>query len=108
MTAFSVRKEAGSGQVRIWADGAELFPGLVLAPGSLDSMVSLRSRNMYEADFEGTLVLEKLAETGRVEEFFDAVDADDFGKAKALLKRAGVDAETIAIVMRKMAAGEEP
>lgn len=62
---------------------------------------------MDESDFEGTLVLEKLAEIGRVDAFFEAVDADDFGRAKALMKRAGVDSETIAIVLRKMEDSEE-
>ena len=61
---------------------------------------------MEEADFEGTLVLEKLAEMGEVESFFDAVDSDDFRKAAALMKRAGVDATTIAVVLRKMANSE--
>lgn len=61
---------------------------------------------MDESDFEGTLVLEKLAEIGKVDAFFEAVDADDFGRAKALMKRAQIDAETIAIVLRKMAIGE--
>jgi hypothetical protein len=32
---------------------------------------------MDESDFEGTLVLERLAEIGRVEDFFDAIDSDD-------------------------------
>lgn len=57
---------------------------------------------MNESDFEGTLVLEKLAEIGKVDAFFEAVDADDFGKAKALLKKAQVDSQTIAMVLRKM------
>lgn len=58
---------------------------------------------MDESDFEGTLVLEKLAEIGCVEEFFDAVDSDDFKKAKSLMKRAAIDSETIAVVLKKMA-----
>lgn len=58
---------------------------------------------MDEADFEGTLVLEKLAEIGEVDAFFDAVDADDPKRAAALMRRAKVDAETIAVVLRKMA-----
>lgn len=58
---------------------------------------------MDEDDFEGTLVLEKLAEIGKVEEFFAAIDSDDFNKAKALLKKANVDAKSIAIVLQKMA-----
>ena len=57
---------------------------------------------MDESDFEGTLVLEKLAEIGQVDAFFEAIDADDFGKAKTLMKRANVDSQTIAIVLRKM------
>ncbi|MBL9027571.1 MAG: hypothetical protein JNL21_35595 [Myxococcales bacterium] len=57
---------------------------------------------MDEADFEGTLVLEQLAEIGRLEDFFDAVDADDVGRAVRLMRRANVDATTIATVVRKM------
>ncbi|HXT99745.1 MAG TPA: hypothetical protein VN903_02045 [Polyangia bacterium] len=57
---------------------------------------------MDEADFEGTLVLEQLAAIGKVEEFFDAIDADDVGRATQLMKRANVDASTIATVVRKM------
>ena len=57
---------------------------------------------MDESEFEGTLVLEKLAEIGKVEAFFDAIDSDDFDRAKALMKRANVDAETIAVVLKKM------
>ena len=40
---------------------------------------------MKEDDLEGTLVLEKLAEIGKVDAFFEAVDSDDFGKAQALM-----------------------
>jgi hypothetical protein len=57
---------------------------------------------MDESDFEGTLVLEKLAEIDRLEDFFEAIDADDFGRAKSLMKKAGVDSDTIAIVLKKM------
>lgn len=58
---------------------------------------------MDEKDFEGTLVLEKLAEINQVEHFFDAVDADDFQKAKRLMSKAGIDNQTIQIVLQKMA-----
>ena len=58
---------------------------------------------MDEQDFEGTLVLEKLAEIGAVDAFFEAIDADDPERAAALMKRANVDARTMAIVLRKMA-----
>lgn len=57
---------------------------------------------MDEKDFEGTLVLEQLAAIGRVEDFFDAIDADDIERATLLMKRAKIDADTIAIVVRKM------
>ncbi len=57
---------------------------------------------MDESDFEGTLVLEKLAEINQVDDFFDAIDSDDFTKAQILMKRAKVDAETISIVLMKM------
>lgn len=57
---------------------------------------------MDESHFEGTLVLEKLAQIGKLDDFFEAVDSDDFGKAKSILKKAGFDAETIATVLQKM------
>lgn len=57
---------------------------------------------MDESDFEGTLVLEKLAEIGKVDAFFEAIDADDTERAKLLMKRAQVDAETIAVVLKRM------
>lgn len=61
---------------------------------------------MDESDFEGTLVLEQLAAIGQVEEFFDAIDADDVARATALMRRADVDAATIAIVVRRIEAGD--
>jgi hypothetical protein len=57
---------------------------------------------MDENDFEGTLVLEKLAEIGMVDDFFDAVDSDDFARARSLMKRANIDEETITLVLKKM------
>lgn len=57
---------------------------------------------MDEKDFEGTLVLEKLAEIGKIDSFFEAIDADDFAKAQSLMKRACVDAKTIVQVLQKM------
>lgn len=57
---------------------------------------------MDESDFEGTLVLERLAEIDRVDDFFEAIDSDDVDRAVALMKKAHVDASTIAIVVRKM------
>ena len=57
---------------------------------------------MDDSDFEGTLVLEQLAAIGKVEDFVDAVDSDDVERATALMKRAKLDAATIATVIRKM------
>jgi hypothetical protein len=59
-----------------------------------------------EKDFEGTLVLEQLAEIDRVDEFFEAVDADDVQRAVLLMREARVDAETIAIVVKKIEAAD--
>ncbi len=58
---------------------------------------------MDEQDFEGTLVLEKLAQIDRVDAFFEAIDSDDLAKAASLMRAARVDAKTIAIVLKKMA-----
>jgi hypothetical protein len=61
---------------------------------------------MDDSDFEGTLVLEQLAAIGQVEDFFDAIDSDDVARATDIMKRAKVDASTIAIVIRKMEEGD--
>lgn len=61
---------------------------------------------MDETDFEGTVVLEQLAAIGKVEDFFDAIDADDVERAASLMRRAKVDARTIAIVIRKIEDGD--
>jgi hypothetical protein len=57
---------------------------------------------MDDTDFEGTLVLEQLAGVGKVDEFLEAIDSDDVERAIALMKRAKIDASTIATVVRKM------
>ena len=57
-------------------------------------------------EFEGTLVLEKLTEAGTLDDFYNAVDVDDFKQAKRLLKLAGLDAETIQTVLNKMTEGD--
>lgn len=62
---------------------------------------------MNDEIFEGTIVMEKLAEIGKVDAFLEAVDADDFSRAQRLMKKAGVDAPTIAIVLQKMSDGDE-
>ena len=62
---------------------------------------------MDEKDFEGTLVLEKLAEIGKLDAFFEAIDSDDFGRAKSLMKKANLDADTISMVLQKMSDAED-
>jgi len=57
---------------------------------------------MDDSDFEGTLVLEKLALIDKVDAFFEAIDADDFDCATALMKNASIDSKTISIVLKKM------
>ena len=59
-----------------------------------------------ESEFEGTLVLEQLAAIGKVEDFFDAVDADDVRRAIRLMRSAGVDPSTIESVVRKIEEGD--
>jgi iron uptake system EfeUOB component EfeO/EfeM len=61
---------------------------------------------MDESDFDGTLVLERLAEIGKVDDFFEAIDSDDLSKAKSLMKRANVDLETIQIVLKKISSSD--
>jgi hypothetical protein len=61
---------------------------------------------MDETDFEGTLVLEQLAAIDLVEDFFEAIDADDVSRATILMRTARIDASTIAIVIRKIEAGD--
>jgi hypothetical protein len=61
---------------------------------------------MDDKDFEGTLVLEQLAEIGKVDEFFEAIDADDVQRAVSLMRKANIEASTIAIVVAKMEAAD--
>jgi hypothetical protein len=61
---------------------------------------------MDDGDFEGTLVLERLAAIDKVDEFFEAIDSDDVARATVLMKRAGIDAPTIATVVKKMEAAD--
>jgi len=62
---------------------------------------------MDEGDFEGTLILEKMTEIGKLDEFFEAIDADDFARAKRLMRLAAIDAEVIAMVLKKMSEGSD-
>ena len=58
---------------------------------------------MNESDFEGSLVLEQLARINAVEDFMAAADVQDYDKARALMEEAGIDEETIATTLKKMA-----
>lgn len=57
---------------------------------------------MNEDDFEGTIVLERIAEIGKIDAFWEAINDDNFEKVKALMKRANIDSDTISIVLKKM------
>lgn len=57
---------------------------------------------MNEDDFEGTLVLEKLAAIHKVDDFFEAIDSDDLVLAKSLMKQANIDSQTISMVLKMM------
>jgi hypothetical protein len=57
---------------------------------------------MNEDAFEGSLILEMLAELGLVDDFYEAIDSDNISKAISLMRRAQVDEETIEIAVRKM------
>lgn len=57
-------------------------------------------------EFEGSIILEQLAAIDKLDEFYEAVDSDDFSKVTSLLKSAGVDSKTIQTVLHKMSEGE--
>lgn len=57
---------------------------------------------MQENFLEGSIVLEMLAEIGKVDEFMDAVDSDDLSTVRKLMKLARIDKETIEMVMQKI------
>lgn len=54
---------------------------------------------MTESDFEGTLVLEKLATIGKVEDFFEAIDSDDIKLAVRIMNNANIDQDMIDAVL---------
>ncbi len=57
---------------------------------------------MNEEDFEGSLILEMLADQNLIDDFYEAIDSDNIPKAMALMRKANVDEKTIVIAMRKM------
>lgn len=56
---------------------------------------------MNEDDFEGTLILEQLASIDKVDDFFDAIDSDDIERVVLLMKKARVNSQDIATVVKK-------
>lgn len=60
------------------------------------------SKEDEEFELEGTLILEKLAELGKVSDFFEAVDSDDLEKAESLMKDAGVEPRLIREFLDRM------
>jgi hypothetical protein len=60
---------------------------------------------MNAEDFEGSEILEKLAAIGKVDAFYEAVDADDIKKAIYLLRQAQVDSDCISEVLKKILEG---
>lgn len=52
--------------------------------------------------FEGSLVLEKLAEIGQLDPFWEAIDSDDHNKVRSLLQQAKIDRMTINGVLQAM------
>jgi hypothetical protein len=67
-----------------------------------DPARAIQRHRLDDTDFEGTLVLEQLAAIDKVDDFFEAIDADDVGRATALMREADVDETTIAVVVRKI------
>ncbi len=54
------------------------------------------------SDFEGSLVLEKLAALNLVDDFLEAVDSDDIHRVMSLLRQAEIDDEMISLVLKEM------
>ncbi len=53
-------------------------------------------------DSAGSELLEKLAELNLLDDFMEAVDADDFDSINSILETAGIDEETISAVIQKI------
>ncbi len=56
---------------------------------------------------EGSDLLEVLAEKNLLEDFMAAVDSDNLAEVAAILDEAGIDEETIQIVIKKIENGED-
>lgn len=56
--------------------------------------------NMLKEDYEGSIVLEILAEHDLLDEFYDAIDSDDISEAISLMRKAHIDEENIKMTIK--------
>lgn len=57
---------------------------------------------MESSNFDGTLALEKLAELGLLDQFYEAIDSDRLEEVNKLLKSAGLEADSIKSILRQI------
>lgn len=57
---------------------------------------------MNEDEFEGSVVLEKLAEAGLIDDFFEAIDSDNIDRAISLMRTAEVEEDVIELTVRQI------
>ncbi len=57
---------------------------------------------MDETDFEGSIILEKLASVNLLDDFFEAIDSDNMKQVVSLLREADVDDEMIDEVLNQI------
>lgn len=57
---------------------------------------------MDESNFEGSIILEKLATLNLLDDFFEAIDSDDMKEVILLLRQADIDEETIEEVLSQI------
>lgn len=57
---------------------------------------------MDESDFEGSIILEKLASVNLLDDFFEAIDSDNMKEVVSLLRQAEIDDETIDEVLSQI------
>ncbi len=57
---------------------------------------------MTKSSLEGSLILEKLADYNLVDDFFEAVDSDNFLLIISLLRKVEIDEETIKEVIESL------
>ena len=61
---------------------------------------------MDESELEGSMVLERLAEVDKVQDFYDAIDADNFVLARELMELVNTDENIIRLILKKVEDGE--